>query len=655
MLSGSFPVKIPSKVPPPSGILVQASRDKNGFFVNQKRKDYKAFQDGTPEVILSPSDDDRDRGRLRGKREEREREGSRERETGDRDREGSPTVNGKQFVEKENTLRRGPISRGQGFKPSPLAKTANKGDDCSSTKSTGSQPVPNQGTMFHSNLKHSFRYRKISLRKEFERPLYVHKENAENSDSDDEGDIENGGGYSSVPGPSESTFAVSTNLTKQVSSTSTNLTLIPADVEISMTDLTNPGPHINDDTVVVQRRANHAFNSSSNATSMGSSLTGYSSGNSYSKVTVTGPRRNSSSLTSKKPLLRVRSNSQPALDKNSLDDGDEEEENDGLSLVESRRLSGSMIILPPPMFTNDGDDAVDAQNQFSGREDMLDLPVCHPMGYDSPNSLDNILVDPPDMFSSTGSRGQEPPSTGGQESSSTGEQEPSSTREQESSSTGGQDLTSTGGQVTHEASKKSSKRKLSRTKKVNSLLNKKNYGKPPHVEVKSDSDSHTEVKSDSDSSTGGEKLVPKNKEEQSGSVPATARASNVGPDRDSTESGDTGYTSTSPGYSSEQAKQKSKLIMNFHQEEDEEEMARDVFSLKDSTKFDSVLPLTPIGSRVSVSSETSRCYVPLVFHSPKVEGTGVNHDPNQFSVQVCLVENSEELIKVCMCPLKFGV
>ena len=60
-----------------------------------------------------------------------------------------------------------------------------------------------------------------------------------------------------------------------------------------------------------------------------------------------------------------------------------------------------------------------------------------------------------------------------------------------------------------------------------------------------------------------------------------------------------------------------------------------------------------LNSLNSVSSDTARFYIPLVFHSPKVEGAGVNQDPNQFSVQVCLVENSDELIKVQYCTLLF--
>ena len=39
-----------------------------------------------------------------------------------------------------------------------------------------------------------------------------------------------------------------------------------------------------------------------------------------------------------------------------------------------------------------------------------------------------------------------------------------------------------------------------------------------------------------------------------------------------------------------------------------------------------------------------REYVPLVFHSDSVAGG----DQGSFQLQVCLVENSDELIKVCV-------
>ena len=53
--AGSTPIFIPNKVPPPSGVLIQASRDKDGFFINQKKKDYGRFL--SPEITLPEEDE----------------------------------------------------------------------------------------------------------------------------------------------------------------------------------------------------------------------------------------------------------------------------------------------------------------------------------------------------------------------------------------------------------------------------------------------------------------------------------------------------------------------------------------------------------------------------------------------------------------------
>ena len=98
-------------------------------------------------------------------------------------------------------------------------------------------------------------------------------------------------------------------------------------------------------------------------------------------------------------------------------------------------------------------------------------------------------------------------------------------------------------------------------------------------------------------------------------------------DRHSTESNDTGYTSsTSPGY-----QERSKINIA-------ELGVREQRRVSTEKRLGGVHRV----SNASCSSEVGmRHYIPLVFHS-----VGQGGNSNTFSLQVCLVENSEELIKV---------
>lgn len=539
--SGGVQIAIPNKVPPPTGFLVQASRDKDGFFVNQKRKDYKMFLEKNSETS-SPDEDER--------------------------------YSRKEFVPKEGNLQRNHGIKGHAMKSQhPKIITRNRDlteANASSPKEERGQrlaPSSNQGTaFFHSNLKRSFRYRKIVLRKEFESPLFPTKEN---SDSEDEGDtLYENEPSSAVPGPADSL------------SLSTNLTRMPDEVEISNTDLTSPGPHINS---VVQRRYNYAA-ASQNTSSM--SFAGYSPGNSYSKVTVTGPKRSSSSsIPGKRPVVYLRSNSVHVQKQTSIEDVVTPE--------------NSFVILPPPMFAEE-------EKRVSG-VDMIDLPARPPsdnMMYGSRSSLDLIQVDPPDMFSA------EPAN------------KPTSPK---------------------------SKRKLSRTRKA--------LGSASSVSAKeerrgdSEADEYSKQGGDlaqtdkklKSGSGNGDKLRGGSTSKQLSNQPVSV--SNVVPDRDSTESSDTGYTSsTSPGYS-EGGQRHTKLNYQETPTNEERNMPKPN-SLHNMRGQSNLKSIPSLNSLVSISSDTSRFYIPLVFHSPRVEGAGVSHDPNSFSVQVCLVENSDELIKV---------
>ena len=103
-------------------------------------------------------------------------------------------------------------------------------------------------------------------------------------------------------------------------------------------------------------------------------------------------------------------------------------------------------------------------------------------------------------------------------------------------------------------------------------------------------------------------------------------------DRNSTESNNTGYTSsTSPGYHD-----RHKLSVADEYDEDSElPEIRDTFQQASQTEQSQTSTLS------NASTDNIRQYVPLVFFCPRV-----GKDSSLFAVQVCLVENSEELVKV---------
>ena len=103
-------------------------------------------------------------------------------------------------------------------------------------------------------------------------------------------------------------------------------------------------------------------------------------------------------------------------------------------------------------------------------------------------------------------------------------------------------------------------------------------------------------------------------------------------DRNSTESNDTGYTSSaSPGYHD-----RHKLsIADEYDEDSELPEIRDTFQQASQTEQSQTSTLS------SASTDNIRQYVPLVFFCLRV-----GKDASLFAVQVCLVENSDELVKV---------
>lgn len=143
-------------------------------------------------------------------------------------------------------------------------------------------------------------------------------------------------------------------------------------------------------------------------------------------------------------------------------------------------------------------------------------------------------------------------------------------------------------------------------------------------------------------------------------------------DRNSTESNDTGYTSgASPSYSSEDKNTTQNNTQEFKLEFKEvNETISEVppvstpqsgFLTHDKGKlgsFDKQLSVQLSQTSItSTSSDYVRFYVPLIFYKPgsKVERSRVvsSSSPtaggsNMFSLQVCLVEDSKELMKVCI-------
>ena len=131
--------------------------------------------------------------------------------------------------------------------------------------------------------------------------------------------------------------------------------------------------------------------------------------------------------------------------------------------------------------------------------------------------------------------------------------------------------------------------------------------------------------SDDKGERGGTSSELRRNDEQTSNPNSTA-------DRNSTESNDTGYTSSaSPGYHD-----RHKLSVADEYDEDSElPEIRDTFQQASQTEQSQTSTLS------SASTDNIRQYVPLVFFCPRV-----GKDASLFAVQVCLVENSDELVKV---------
>ena len=515
--NSATPIKIPNKVPPPSGILMHASRDKNGFFIHAAKKSPEKKLN-FEENMKNDSQDEEEEGRRRSKQNQK-----------------------KEFIIKEGSLKRSAVVKGSSSETKRAVKFTRGRHVAASDKKTQSSNSlsPNHGaTMFHSNLKRSFRYRKITMRAE--KPLFADQADSDSEDDSSEKESPSHSG-SRVPGPSES-------------SPPGNKTLLNADLSDQEV---NDSEDISTGTSVVQRRLNLSHTATTSSTL--NSYIGHSPANSYSKVTVVGNRRSSSSSTHKKrPLVIARSNSLSATyPYKEIPVAD-------TSPVESLSQENEAVILPPP-------------NMFAGNEPYSatiggdDITISHlparPSSssfiYCSQNSLDNVLVSPPELF-----------------------------------------------------------RKI-------------------------------ESPEDSTQSEHGDEDVPKQHKVRSDSKASSSSV--VVKDRDSTESSDTGYTSsTSPGY--QEHNNTNGMISNRKEEEAKKECNK-LSELREDISPNGSGSSTPksnlvhnghsrsVHSLTSISSDISRFYIPLVFYSSKTEGSGVDQDPNHFTIQVCLVENSDELLK----------
>ena len=185
------PVQLPSRVPPPSGVIATASRNKDGFFVAQKKP-----SGGVGHVIHIPV----------VTQKESEKVGSKPK---------AKAVKRREFVVKDGALQRSKPWRNAVRNP----KSKSPSDEKSDTGSEGASNFSNNTTVnsnpssdltatinFQSNMKRSFRYRKITLRAE--KPIFADN-SGENSDSEDEGEETNSGAgrgrgrvpTSLVPGP----------------------------------------------------------------------------------------------------------------------------------------------------------------------------------------------------------------------------------------------------------------------------------------------------------------------------------------------------------------------------------------------------------------------------------------------------------------------
>lgn len=588
---------IPNKVPPPRGIVLKsAARDKDGFFISAKKINQDSSHTGSE---LSSTED-----------------------------EASVPMGLRVFTPRDGNLKRNVVIK----KPSPRMKErwrgmkggkvpANPDTEGGTEVATSRSNTENNYFIHNNNVKRSFRYKKIVLRPP-EKPIY---DKINESESEEDGDS------SEMDSPSHTSSLVplpyaGSNLDNTVD-TSTD-TIDESYEDGIETDEDKIDSKSEDESVLslssstaalLSQRRVRFYRNAGSAVYPPKSTNQHSQANSYSRVTVIGTMEES---TPKEfaiperhhvPVHRLRSQTtiQPPKSLAEKEEKDEIEENGEMEGVSNRHETDSFESHEEPSLSMFAEPVLPMVLPVRQSSDLyIDF---------SQNSLDDILVPPPEMF-------------------------------------GVEQVGFTPG-IDIDLESPRSKRRLSRTRHLGGTRFK-----------------NLESTNENAALDLAEKLVPDSNGdsilEQQKSPDSIIP--NPSTDRNSTESNDTGYTSsTSPGYqnqiNSNQQQQQQQEQVQFQQSQEQKKQYQHLQQQYSNEFSEGVSPdgrSTPIPeeehgnsilrsyssshSLVSNASDVSRFYVPFVFHSKRVteDAASMRVDPTRFRIQVCLVENSEELTRV---------
>ncbi len=610
-------VIIPTSIPPPKEFMLKkASRNKDGFFIDTSKG--SDFQDSQTGSELSSTEDD--------KMALNEDMGA--------------------FTAREGRLKRMPGIK----KPSPKSnkKVVIVQDDNikSESRSEGKSNFS-----YNDNMKRSFRYKKIDLRPP-EKPLYGGDDVVTDSEEEYDSESEMKGTSSCVPGPqSQDTGTPDVSTDSILDDSSDSLTGSKSEDENTpprsasfASSSAARGNVLNRFKFLRQQPPSgisaHKKTPIANHQPQGR----HSLANTYSRVTVLGTKEDSHDsmdsfhVPERAPRARIRSNSQPviallrrkpSLMEDSEAERREENRNTSMEAMQMRWDIEDVHSTSLPLDTD-----------FILPSDLPARPSSEVFTELSQNSMDDLVIPPPEIFGA-----------GAEE-----------------------DIISTHSETTFKLESPRFKPKLSRTQNVSKTKLFVNGG---NINGKEDETGDSSSKMDSQGKLRDCMSADEQHKTLTGPPPPESVVN-----RNSTDSNDTGYTSTSPGYlnsASLQHQQKNKPHSQdgeaYLQDKkhpiglsDHEHSAlkyRDSFNAGISPDGRS----TPIGqepagigngalgsysschSLASTSSDVSRTYVPLVFFSKQSlfgggSGVGGHYDPSKFCIQVCLVENSEDLIKV---------
>jgi len=633
---------LPAKIPPPKEFaLKKASRNKDGFFINVKDK--KDCQDSVTSSELSSTEDDKIQHAMSN-------------ENGD-------------FAPREAKLKRtAGVKKSSSQLNNKRLMILRKEPDSSSPQSLPSQDPTNSNFSYNDAMTRSLRYKKIDLRPP-EKPLYT---DSVNTDSEEEGDSERNSRYSSassVPGPSagggrgDSSDAgtLDVSIDSQLDDSFNQSAGSKSGDEVTLRYGSSPSSNSTATKDVLGRfkffRQSPSSSSSSHkkaATTSYQPAGHHSLANTYSRVTVLGTKEDASAVVDHdftipehKIRQRTRSNSQPTLVlfrcnlSNFENDGDME----AIDLKNSLKSIKNTWNLDSELSTS-----LPLEADMISPSNLPSRPTSEMFNdFSSQNSVEDLVIPPPAVFCSG--------------------------KDQEESG----DLHQTSFQLD---SPRVVKDTLSPTQNAKTELFLEG---PSESSVKADKKAATSSEGNAASSLNSDhqkdlRFLPESEV-----------------NRNSTDSNDTGYTSTSPGYQSTIHSQLQRKSLKSHDqilEVDVEDASKptQVQQMKTPVKDlygsfpecghdDFSAGISPEGrstpvmeaqhnneprvsgavggamqsyssshSLASICSDMSRMYVPLVFYSPRPLGNvGVSRrDPNLFCIQVCLIENSEDLVKVCL-------